>query len=512
MYNHTTRDVPMRPKFTAIKSMMIRVANYDPMFSRPWTVDTRDSRVIDVFHSETNGGTDINHSAMAKVAGSFIAPQAIAGMGIRIDNGLAAPRIAFMMIVDESHPNQITKRSTVISGYTDIADYTVSGTINPETKFYINAAIQLQTSTNGNVRSMDNYHLISGNAVSGHDYNPYSPPVYNPYNREGDILSTMRPADIIRGMAYLGENNTQQLDCSSTVAPGHQVVSRRANDVGGRYLSAILKPVITNINDPSASSLTSWDSGLYDEGYKGQFGTVYDNARSNVVEPSITNFGIIRHLKEQFIDFGRYGFVTWGDLCYTINNLNETSALFTQGTTERLATEVDHLRAHGDKTTTGYWEVASLETMIATIIANALPAFMTNMLIMHLTVEMTNATVDGQPVVNVTNIGLFDERLPQASIYNALQQQLLFELMPMITRNNEIIASVLVTADLGVDAKINVCLDGGGGWVRYDTPTFCDAMYTPILASNRNTVDDLTRNTHSLVQSATQHQSNFMYN
>lgn len=454
-------------EFFAKKSIMVSTSGYRDVYARSYQANIQDTGLIDDFAEITYAGQHVDPVSLARIASRIVQPQAQSGSLIDIDGGFSERRLVFMISIEYKDARSAYPKTTIVSGYTDILDVTYQGTINPDTRFYINSVVTLNTVND--IRAVNIDHLITSKVYSSRGYN-------NDYGRRGGSLITMRPTDVlsdIRNAHYDGV----AINTTNHISAHKSMKSRRRNGLASRYLSDIFRPVKTV--DPSLSqNVIGFDDY-----------TSLDQAAAKIRESSISSDAFTRRLRT-YVEFIEDGYVTWGDLCDIIHELDERTVVSME------ADKVSRFsnRARDSET----WHGADNETITATMINQSLSAIMATCLVTYLECEFTNETIDGRPMVKIINLTTFDELMDprrQAEVITGVIED---ELMPILTHNNEFLISASVQFDLMTECFISVSFEQGP-YIDFVAPTFCDALYSPVVTDSEEILADVSRTISGLL-------------
>ena len=148
---------------------------------------------------------------------------------------------------------------------------------------------------------------------------------------------------------------------------------------------------------------------------------------------------------------------------------------------------------------TNHWQGTDISTVGATILASSVPALMTEQLISKLIFKSTNNTIDGQPRTDIIYGGGFDSTLDMRQYYENFKK--LFEIMVLndITFNNQLPYFIEMKVDLSGESWIKIKIDNEP-FLEYVTPTFCDALFSPIITSRLDGMIHTSNDLETLIQ------------
>lgn len=468
------RDITARPEFVVLKSLMMETGTYSPMFNRVYSNTLQDRDVVDDFLEITDDGRDINNVNMAGLAGRIIRPTALPQCSIDIEGGFGERRLVFMIALEHRSFGSSNPKVTILSGYTDRVDVTYTGTIAPDLRMYINAVTRVNTM--GHARAMGVDHVISANSYEAFDLDGYRQDNYGERS-----LKLLRPQDIIRDMEHAHSDDYNNIDTGNTVMQSRNQTSRRLNGLPSRYLASIIKSVVSSDTDD-----------LFDTGMRN---SRYAKARSSsgVKENNLIQDAVTRELKE-VSTFLSDGYITYRDLNRIVPRLDaDTDVMFLKNNPTMLSRQA---RSNN----TERWDGGNQTVVAATIVSQSLGAILASCLLTYIDLEFTNETISGETNVTINNLASFGDFIDPRQQAQHLEFVIVNELMPVLTFNGEYDISVKVEFDIQLDAFITISWDGEE-WVDFSTPNFCDGLLSPIITTNENALDNISRQTGALVDS-----------
>jgi len=142
---------------------------------------------------------------------------------------------------------------------------------------------------------------------------------------------------------------------------------------------------------------------------------------------------------------------------------------------------------------TAYWNSSDRETLVASVLSNAIPALMMELMISKIYFRSTNSDIGG----NMNTIIIDAKSLTNADLtanYELFKRRLEKEILFDITYGNQSMFMIDMSADLFGETSISVSMDGAP-MTPYTTPSFCDSLMVPVLSPNKdsyfNVVNDL---------------------
>jgi hypothetical protein len=170
---------------------------------------------------------------------------------------------------------------------------------------------------------------------------------------------------------------------------------------------------------------------------------------------------------------------------------NHPAELFLQGQTRKASTQVSSRysgsrmgdEAHTTGDTSG-WGGTDIETQFAAMISHGLPGLMMELFFTEIHFRATNETPDKSILIEVINavaIEDFDIR----GYVDTFEHRIISELLNDACMNGMIDFDFECRCDIVTETWISISI-AGGRHAPYNTPTFCDAVMTPMLSNNEN--------------------------
>ena len=453
---------------------------YTPQFARPYVatgnteaLDNLSNRINDASRGADPSMTKISGSLVSGLSGYLVSPQASWEKVLTIPNGWDEQRLRFAMEVHVT--DQFETAIYQFQGYSEYHAVTLSGIIDPNLLFYINSFTRINRARDYNGLSSAGYRDIvteSAQVVNG----PLQSTV-----AQSDQVFGVRPEDVFVGIqsshyssALQGLNEGNVVD--TRISLSNDVIrSRRANGIPSNYLSRVVE------NYRTASTLADFGSGSDD---------IYTRSIQVSHEASPFENPFIRALSD-LKGMPNITYFTLNDLLaidpHCSNNFN-----YNPVETAGVLSEVGM---------TDGWHKPDMETQLATIVSNAVPAMMIDHMFAQIAFTSTNMTIGGvyeTTIVGGTGVSGMDLR----PYYKAFIARFETEIMPDLTLNGLRIVHLLVNADLYGDTRIEISLEGSPA-VPYIAPTFCDALTAPVVTTNPNLYNGLITGVESIIEHCT---------
>lgn len=479
-----------------VKSIFVESGTYQPMELRTYETQFTDG-AIEKFNMATNGGTNIGKNALANIAADIITPASAPSASLTIDEGWGTNRFTFVIEIKmPGHDLQHGGTSVVLTGYTNYTDVSLSNHFDPNMRLYFNSSNIINEITtrlaNGQIAKRrilkDSSHLLGASVIR--NITPYAPAagmvpnnIYPaPMNITSNQVFWMTPKSVVDEMSNQYHqksmyDNTTILDYRRVSNPLDVVRSRRDNTVTSSYLSGIL----SSVTNESGKALGTTDDelvALSEAAYSLQ-------EMSNYSDPIITRLITMS-------DFMISGFVTWGTMCQIFPGLNEKT-LYTERKSAVLTSNIPT----PDANYTEHWRGLNYETQIANAISQLVPALMTSCLIGNLSFTFTNDNPTLSPEVQIFNGNALIDGVALSGLTNRFIHRFNNEVVPIITNQNRSLVTLLVHSNIGAETQINVSYENGPT-ITYCAPTFCDAMYSPIIAPYEHTLSHISSDLYTL--------------
>lgn len=455
-------------KVVVDKVLLVETGTHNDMTRRPYQTHMS-GQTMDTIREVTQDGRSISASALGGVANHFIRPNAQAQGNISIQNGWETSRLRFLIQISYyNHQGELTNRK-IIQGYTDQPGYSMSGAVDPNMNMYFNSIITLR---HGQVPTPSG--LMTRTHVAGADHLLRGQPDTNFYNGYQNAMRFMRPEDIFTTMNSFTLDSMDVQDLRTTFATEPVVKSRRKNNSAPHY--------VTN-------ALTAYRNTMAFAEDAADISSMYNEARGLVKEDSMTSDKFFFQLKSQTANFASHGYVTYGELCSIFPEFDQVAVVMPIKKVERNNHNtpwVTHQR--GD---TEYWSSATNETVWASILTQSVPSVMMDLMLTRVAFMATNQTLDGSYHVQVLDAHSFVDNLDLSEYIQQFIQRLQVDILSGLSSNNGIDFRITMLVDVTGDTRVRLSI-AGGDEVEFAAPSFCDALYTPVLTENQQDIANLT--------------------
>lgn len=478
-------------QFRAVKSFFAESGTYQQPMLRTYQTQYDDT-VVKKYLEDTHNGTQIVPNAFSNISSSILTPSAAPTGMVMIDNGWADRRMSFVIEIEVADHFTQDSRSVVFTGYTDHTDISpISKQFDQNMRLFFNTSTIISTITqrsphNGITKRramMDSSHLLNTTTMQSIQTNQPAN-AYNQYNE--NTLWYATPRNVIYEMNNINNNSQNHhhspiMDFRSRSNAMEVNRSRRENAVPTTYLSKILRGVTDN--------MTSMSHGIGEDE-----NIALTNASHGVSE---SNNGDDPVLMEILLssDYLIKGYITWGQLCAMIPNLDSTT-MFTTRASKVIRTNTPD----ADAGNFNHWSGVGHETLIANNIAQLVPAMMTSCMIGTISFAFSNDNINLMPTLSITSGLTMIDGVPFTQVASQFETRFNSEIAPLITDQGRTMLSMLVQCSLGTETFISISRNGEAE-VPFCAPTFCDSLYTPILSPTEQGLTDIASDLQNIANS-----------
>ncbi len=502
----------MTPEAKILSLLIFETGTYEQQWRRTYTTQV-DHTVVNQFREQLEGQTHYSAAQMTGIAQSFIKPTTAVQGAINI----AGPgswnerRCRFMMVVEYDAGLHV-KMQEILTGYTTHvgairgahainaqADTTYL-TMDHDLQFFVNSTIKVRRITErgpmGVTESLaiaSNTHVLADNSVNGG--------MYNPVHEE-----RMRPTDLFAAMSrsHLHEAQSHNPGLGSTIYDTRTAQSKmaalslRANVIPSNYVARVLdnyKNAAVVTNDPT----------------QGNGNDFYGNARAYSNDGLVTQDAVLKMVGDIRQEPAGNTF-RFSDLLRMDPTIERRVMGRVSGATQR----IQGLHETGATTK---WDGQDSHTLSASIISQCVPGIMADLGLSRLVFKTHNqfiisgnysrfdqSTHLGAPgnlpeFVEQFACGFADQNLAPAMA--AFERRFWFEVMKDLSMDNQIPFALEVNADLAGETIINISLDNNP-MEQFATPSFADALLTPLVTNNQQHVQKVAKDFNDLIEAVLQ--------
>lgn len=481
----------MEPRVT--DAIFYLASGDETQYGRNFQTSRTSDNVRDSFLRETNDGRHLDATTMARAVSDIIELRPDVGRNdiIEIPNGWGSERMAFILVVlTEDYAG--TECRQILTGFTDKADLSFNGRMDPDMVLYINNTFTIRDSEvetgrgrRRNSRMESSEYIIRGRRAT--ERNILGVQNHDTLIRPQDIFFQKSEAQTIGRFGGADSYNDAR-----TSLTGDFKTAKRIHNNPANYLSDIVR-----------TGVTAETVSLNERGTRHSDDDDMDEAmeRLDDLNPDERAAAMLRgtelHRNELFRNFlsrteyERNAEITFREFldCVVWPDNVEADMIGFGSARKGLGANTHVAEGEGNK-----WNGGNPTTLAAEMIAKTLPALVMNNFISSALIEMTNETLDGQ--IHCRVIGarplIRDMNIERYEI--ALEQRLETDLGLILSRNNQLSfnmsANIKVTTHLEIKISVN-----GSKMEPFRSPVYCDGLLSPMKADSdevlRNIVNDM---------------------
>lgn len=457
---------------TIARALFVETGTYNDMTSRPYQTSTVTAPILHQFQEATNNGQFLAASNLSGIAGHFIKPSAEPEKDqygnnriVGIANGWNTSRLRFML--DVYTPSNFGMLRQIVTGYTDFTGVANNGAMAQDMVLFINNVITLRSvedigAQGRQVRTTvaDASHLLSG--------------AYQPGFGGGHISYTMRPEDVFAKMSTL-DLADDVLDTRPTFATGHKK-SKRSNGNVSNYISNILRSYKSTTEDDMNSAC--------------DMVAMLDSARGLVKEGDLASDQFLYNLQRN-TSFQEGGSVRFGELLSFFPELNDDNITKVQLARGSLLQET-HQQGQ-----TEHWNGNTMETVASTALAHSVPSLMMEYMLTRVQFMATNRTLNGDFDVVIAGCRAFAEGIDLTPYLQKFIERLKVEVLRGLSSNNMLDFEITMLVDILGETRVDISMQGGP-MIQYAIPSFCDALFVPVMTEQEGTLRNLAHDMNQL--------------
>lgn len=499
---------PVPAEARIIKLLIYETGEYNQQWSRPYTTNF-DGHVVNQFHEQLQGLDHYSPANFTGIAQSFIKPAAQVDLqngGIAIPEGWNSRRCRFMMVVEyDGHLGM--RMQEILTGWTTHVGAMPQGGIlgheaqqlmvDNDMQFFVNASIQVQVKEEFGPAGRRETMAVAKNSHILAD------PRYN------SIFTTntqerMRPTDLF---AVMSRSHMHALRDAHGEIPGvgprlfdgrnamtnMAALSLRSNVIPAAYMSRVVdnyhNAAVTN-SDPAKAN-----------------GDFYTNARSYSNDGLVSQDEVLRMISdlrgEPISNTFRFR-----DLVRLDPTIQGRVVGRCSGRTEK----IQNMHQAG---MTNEWHGRDVVTLAATIVSQCVPGIMADLALTRLHFRTHNemaasgsySAVDPttylsrpgrEPDFAILNVAGFGDQDLTPAMY-AFEKRFWFEVMKDLCFDNQVRFMLEVNADMMGETVVNISLDGRP-IEQFVTPSFADALLTPLVTNNHEHVVRVAEDFNTLLK------------
>lgn len=451
-----------------IKLVLRETGTYNPQYSRPYETmmdgQTLSHIVNQVMSSTTK---EVTPSLMQGLSGAFIKPQATPGGEIGIVNSWSERRCRFFLHVecDTGVAGTITQ---YIQGWTNHLGVSDRGFgkahADPDMEFYVNSIVatkrvEMWTPTGNQIQEtiIENAHLLQANQFTSM-YQPNQQRMIRPQDVFVNIALEELQPDFGSGRGEVGAGNVY--DARTTLQAEAQK-SRRRNGMPGTYAASIM-------DSYRIATGTGTDFNMSES-------SILETARNQVVESQASTDPFISSMTNIIGTIATNKF-RMRDLLALDNNTQYVTNLSIAGNVQQ------RTRVHqtGD---TQHWQGSDRVTQAASLLSQAVPSLMMDLLISNLTFKSSNHDgMGGQPLTHILDARSYTNLDLQRNL-SMFKHRFEREILSDVTIGNSCSYMLEMEVNMQGDSWIRIALDSPN-MVEFNVPSFCDSLIVPVLTTD----------------------------
>ena len=442
-----------------VKFFLHETGSYNTQYRRPYNTHMEPDTIRSVLE-QLGGSNKYNPSLLGGLSNKFITPSATYEKELTLANGWNERRLRFMLQV-EYETAVGAKKTEIVLGYSNYNGVSASGHIDPRMEFYINSIMEVRNNVGygafgaqQRTAVLNSSHILIDNNWDG---------IYA-QNRD----QHMRPTDVYTAMTRVHLHGIPKdgIADARSMANSNAVKSRRSNAVASNYVSTIFdgytKAVLESAHGDGAYSLM-------------------DAARGHAVEAAAAQDPFLSALMNirQESSIGN---------TFTINNLIQIDPNVDNVTVITLLSPTTQAITH-QAGQTANWHGSDLTTTTANILSQTIPGILMDLALTRIVFKTTNRDITSTIRTAVMDAQGFvsGDLSAQLSIFvSRIETEVLLD----ISFNNSIEFAIEMNVDLLGETWLKLSLDGGPA-IDYVTPSFCDAILTPVVSCDDNRVINL---------------------
>lgn len=435
---------------------MVETGTYNDMWRRPYT-STVDNYTMPQLTEVTNNGQDISAQRLATVASSIIRPSASAESQILIPNGWGQTRFRFYLEIEhQTHAAGCIVQ--YLTGYTDHPEISHSGLLDPNMRLFFNSNVTVKEivemtpmGAQTRVVPVDASQILRGDYSGAVGRNDYS----------------MRPEDIYHQMnstAWAGDDQNVDIYDGRIMFSNGIRKSARNNGVASNFLHKLMLA--------NRAALANVDAASDPMDFTG-------SAAGSIQEATISGDMTLSAMMRE-TGLVETGSITYADLCRMAPMTDNVCTVSLNRNLTRHSTPVNYA---GDSE---HWAGSNQETVLATMLVQAVPALLMDLLLTDVTFYATNGRT-GQMEVTVTDGHSLIFGMDPVPALENFRIRLFTDVLAGMTLNNHITLTINQSADFRGDTTLDISINGYPA-VPFSTASFADALNTSLITSSADTV------------------------
>lgn len=437
-----------------IKNFVImEMGTYEEQYRRPYTTELQGD-TLTAIAQRVEQSTTVVPTALAGIASQFVKPSADHEGVIAIPGGWNHQRCRFMMEWEVDYYVG-GKNTEIVMGYTDHVGLSHGHAIDPNMHFFVNSVMRIRNTpvmTPVGVQAVPSFfeksHVLAQNDFDSMITSP--------------ATHRMRPEDVhaIASRAHLPRAAT--IRDSRSLLTNRPEKSRRSNGLPANYMATILQTyqAAHQEEDPQTPGADM---------------EMMEKARSNAREATVVEDPFLNSLAQ--VNSTAIG------NCFTMAELRSLDPNVDHVVQPLLMSPAARSSAHWAASgASQHWGGSGRETVIASILAQAVPALMMETGLMGISLLVSNLNYGAQAVSVPARWKAFGSMEASQAI-SLFEQRLIREVLNDISYNGQIGYQIQIDADLLSHSTFSMSIDGGPQEV-FTAPSFCDSLFVPVLTND----------------------------
>lgn len=455
------------------KLVIQQTGTYNGIHSRPYETHLHAWDLQNVLN-RVQDNPNITGAALAGALGGMVEPSATPGQQVAIPNGWQTVRGRFVMEVHVTF-NLGTTLVYYFQGYTDHFGVSLQGSLDPNMVFTINSFM-----TVSRLNQLTPMGAVTQDIVTETGHLLTSQGWTDPYSGKSQYM--MRPQDIFSGIESSYRMVDDMYSQSGILDTRHMLKadparSSRGNNVPTTYVAKVIEGFTRG------AALLEYGQGSQD---------VYNRARQNVYEANAAENPFVRSISDVRSN-GITNTFTFTDLELVDRNVRHVTNL--------LSLSPQQMGTLHQTGATAYWTGTDRETLMATVLSHAVPALMMETMISKVQIFSHNHDITGAMDTKlIAPLGLSNADMTRQ--FELFKQRFEREVMYNLTFGNQERYTVEIRCDLFGDTWINVGIAGNPS-VMFNTPSFADGLFTPVIATDMNQFNNVVHDFETLLNQVT---------
>lgn len=459
---------------TITQLVLMETGTYDNMYLRPY--EAKDGhRELTTLQEATRFGQNMSPSAVSGVVGDILRPTATPLGNIHVVNGWGNKRFRYFMRLRDTDM-QGREFEQYLTGHTDQPGGSyLTGNIDPNMRFYINQSIRMLSS----LQMMDfGRQSVSRIESAQHVFfNQFTPGMEDMARRS---VNLQRPQDVFSTLQTSEHRRVSEnfFDPRTSFAQENLKLSKRQNAVAPTFLSSVLQA--------NAAAQANAD-------YEDSPAKTYGNAEGFVRERAYSEDSALfeLHRRTSFENGDSFTFRELMDLCPhlpTVTKLITPTEMYEQqaAMNPNMPVIAPYQAGQFDG-----WRGQDIYTVWASILSNSIPPLMLDCMLANVGFTIHNHTIAGTYDVRWFYAQPFGQNLDGKMLIDNFGFRLMHETLPVLLGSNPTAFSITGHFDVLGESRLEISLDGQPS-VPFATPTFADALFSPVVTVGQDRVRDLS--------------------